>query len=81
MLAVVYLVFTEGHTATSGDDLVRADLCAEAVRLGRLLAELMPDEPEVTGLLGWLTKRFFDKPDAGGHGPTPGRTEEGDQRG
>lgn len=38
-------------------------------------------ETEVTGLLGWLTKRFFDKPDAGGHGPTPGRNEEGDQRG
>ena len=47
VLAVVYLIFTEGHTATSGERLVREDLCAEAIRLGRLLAELMPDEPEV----------------------------------
>lgn len=54
VLAVVHLVFTEGHTATSGDRLVRADLCAEALRLGRLLAELMPDEPEVTGLLALM---------------------------
>jgi len=51
VLAVVYLVFNEGHTATSGADLVRAELCAEAIRLGRLLAELVPDEPEVLGLL------------------------------
>jgi RNA polymerase sigma-70 factor, ECF subfamily len=54
VLAVVYLVFTEGHTASSGADLVRADLCAEAVRLGRVLAELMPDEPEVWGLLALM---------------------------
>ncbi|MBB6173937.1 RNA polymerase sigma-70 factor (ECF subfamily) [Nocardiopsis mwathae] len=54
VLAVVYLVFTEGHTAGSGDRLVRADLCAEAIRLGRLLAELMPDEPEVMGLLALM---------------------------
>ena len=54
VLAVVYLVFTEGHTATAGEDLVRDDLCAEAIRLGRLLAELMPDEPEVTGLLALM---------------------------
>jgi RNA polymerase sigma-70 factor (ECF subfamily) len=54
VLAVVYLIFTEGHTATSGDRLVRADLCAEAIRLGRLLSELMPDEPEVTGLLALM---------------------------
>ena len=51
VLAVVYLIFNEGYTASSGDQLVRADLCAEAVRLARLLAELMPDEPEVMGLL------------------------------
>ncbi len=49
MLAVVYLIFNEGYTASAGDDLVRDDLCAEAIRLGRLLAELMPDEPEVHG--------------------------------
>ena len=54
MLAVVYLVFNEGYTATAGDELVRADLCAEAIRLARLLAELMPDEPEVLGLLALL---------------------------
>ncbi|MCX5209965.1 RNA polymerase sigma factor [Kitasatospora sp. NBC_00240] len=54
VLAVVYLVFNEGYTASSGDRLVRADLCAEAVRLGRLLAALMPDEPEVTGLLALM---------------------------
>jgi RNA polymerase sigma-70 factor, ECF subfamily len=53
-LAVVYLVFTEGHRATSGERLVREDLCAEAIRLGRLLAELMPDEPEVIGLLALM---------------------------
>ncbi|MFD0776396.1 RNA polymerase sigma factor, partial [Streptomonospora algeriensis] len=54
VLAVVYLVFNEGYAATSGQALVRADLCAEAVRLGRLLAELMPDEPEVWGLLALM---------------------------
>ncbi|MGI8809450.1 MAG: RNA polymerase sigma factor [Acidimicrobiales bacterium] len=54
VLSVVYLVFNEGYTATAGDDLVRGDLCAEAIRLARLLADLMPDEPEVTGLLALL---------------------------
>jgi RNA polymerase sigma-70 factor (ECF subfamily) len=52
--AVVYLVFTEGHTASSGQGLVRDDLAAEAIRLGRVLAGLMPDEPEVTGLLALM---------------------------
>ncbi|WP_405809452.1 RNA polymerase sigma factor [Streptomyces sp. NBC_00210] len=54
VLAVVYLIFNEGYTASSGERLVRDDLCAEAVRLGRLLAELMPDEPEVKGLLALM---------------------------
>ena len=54
VLAVVYLIFTEGHSATSGERLVREDLCAEAIRLGRLLAGLMPDEPEVAGLLALM---------------------------
>jgi RNA polymerase sigma-70 factor (ECF subfamily) len=53
-LSVVYLIFNEGHTASSGDELVREDLCAEAIRLGRLLAELMPDEAEVSGLLALM---------------------------
>ncbi|MGZ3638582.1 MAG: RNA polymerase sigma factor [Ktedonobacterales bacterium] len=54
VLAVVYLIFNEGYTASSGDQLVRENLCTEAIRLGRLLAELMPDEPEVMGLLALM---------------------------
>lgn len=54
VLAVLYLVFNEGHSASDGTDLVRADLCAEAVRLARLLVALMPDEPEAVGLLALL---------------------------
>jgi RNA polymerase sigma-70 factor (ECF subfamily) len=54
VLAVVYLIFNEGHTASSGEQLVREDLCTEAIRLGRLLTELMPDEPEVMGLLALM---------------------------
>ena len=54
VLAVIYLIFNEGHTASSGDRLTREDLCAEAIRLGRLLTELMPDEPEVMGLLALM---------------------------
>jgi RNA polymerase sigma-70 factor (ECF subfamily) len=54
VLAVVYLIFNEGYAASAGDALVRRELCAEAVRLGRALAELMPDEPEVMGLLALM---------------------------
>jgi RNA polymerase sigma-70 factor (ECF subfamily) len=54
VLAVVYLIFNEGYAASSGDRLIRAELCAEAVRLGRLLVELMPDEPEALGLLALM---------------------------
>ncbi len=54
VLAVVYLIFNEGHTASSGAQLVREDLCAEAIRLGRLLRQLMPDEAEVAGLLALM---------------------------
>jgi RNA polymerase sigma-70 factor, ECF subfamily len=54
VLAVVYLIFNEGYAASAGDDLVRRELSAEAIRLGRLLAELMPDEPEVMGLLALM---------------------------
>jgi RNA polymerase sigma-70 factor (ECF subfamily) len=54
VLAVLYLVFNEGYAATAGDDLVRRDLCDEAIRLGKLLAVLMPDEAEVLGLLALM---------------------------
>jgi RNA polymerase sigma-70 factor (ECF subfamily) len=54
VLRVVYLVFTQGHMAPAGPDLVRGTLCEQAIRLARTLAALMPDEPEVTGLLALL---------------------------
>jgi RNA polymerase sigma-70 factor (ECF subfamily) len=53
-LAVVYLVFNEGYSSSAGDRLIRAELCDEAIRLGRLLLELMPQEPEVLGLLALM---------------------------
>ena len=54
VLAVLYLVFNEGYAATAGSDHVRGDLCDEAIRLGKLLAVLMPDEAEVLGLLSLM---------------------------
>jgi RNA polymerase sigma-70 factor, ECF subfamily len=54
VLGAIYLIYTEGHTATSGPALTRAELSAEAVRLGRVLTQLMPDEPEATGLLALM---------------------------
>src|SRR5690606_6112677 len=54
VLAVVYLIFNEGYSASGGGQLVRGDLCDEAIRLGRALAALMPGEPEVLGLLGLM---------------------------
>ena len=54
VLEVIYLIFNEGYAATAGDDLVRPALCTEAQRLGRILAGLMPEEPEVLGLLALM---------------------------
>lgn len=54
VLRVIYLIFTEGHTATSGSELIRGDLCATAVRLARRVAELLPGEAEASGLLALL---------------------------
>jgi RNA polymerase sigma-70 factor, ECF subfamily len=54
VLAVVYLIFNAGYTAPAGEELVRDELCTEAIRLGRVLTELMPDEPEVHGLLALM---------------------------
>ena len=54
VLGVLYLLFNEGYSATAGDDLVRGELCEEAIRLGKLVAVLMPDEAEVLGLLALM---------------------------
>ncbi len=70
VLAVVYLIFNEGYAAHAGDALVRHDLCEEAVRLGHMLAELMPFEPEVLGLLALMelqTSRAATRADADGN--------------
>jgi RNA polymerase sigma-70 factor (ECF subfamily) len=75
VLAVVYLVFNEGYTATSGEALARDELSAEAIRLGRLLRQLLPDEPEVTGLLALMLLTAARRParvsDDGGLVPLP----------
>ncbi len=54
VLVVIYLVFNEGYAASEGHDLIRHDLCSEAIRLGRVLVHLMPDEPEAAGLLALM---------------------------
>jgi RNA polymerase sigma-70 factor, ECF subfamily len=54
VLTAIYLIYTEGHTATSGETLTRVDLSREAIRLGRVLVALMPDEPEAVGLLALM---------------------------
>src|SRR5690606_9085891 len=54
VLEVIYLIFNEGYAATAGEDLIRPALCAEAQRLGRILAAALPDEPEVFGLLALM---------------------------
>jgi RNA polymerase sigma factor (sigma-70 family) len=69
VLAAVYLIFNEGYAAHAGDALVRHDLCQEALRLGRTLAELMADEPEVIGLLALMelqASRAATRTDSGG---------------
>src|SRR5262252_1755516 len=68
VLAVIYLVFNEGYTASAGDDLIRGDLCDEAIRLARLLAALMPDEPEARGLLALLLLTAARRPARTGPG-------------
>ncbi|MET8650337.1 RNA polymerase sigma factor [Nocardia aurea] len=73
VLEVVYLVFNEGYSATSGDSWTRAELCAEAMRLGRMLAALAPDEPEPHGLVALMefqASRLRSRTDAGGR-PVP----------
>lgn len=62
VLAVVYLIYNEGYAASSGDELIRTELCQEAVRLGRLLVELMPDEPEAVGLLALMLLQESRRP-------------------
>ena len=54
MLEVIYLIFNEGYAATAGDEWMRPTLCEEALRLGRILAELAPTEPEVHGLIALM---------------------------
>jgi RNA polymerase sigma factor (sigma-70 family) len=54
VLGVIYLIFNEGYSATAGDNLIRPELCEDALRLGRMLAELVPDEPDVHGLVALM---------------------------
>ena len=69
VMDVIYLIYNEGYAATSGDDWMRPDLCRDALRLGRMLAELMPHEAEVHGLVALMelqTSRFRARVDASG---------------
>ncbi|HYH35805.1 MAG TPA: DUF6596 domain-containing protein [Nocardioides sp.] len=80
VLAVLYLVFTEGSTATSGDDLIRTDLAREAVRLARITARLVPDEPEALGLLALLELTAARFPARVGKDGEPVLLEQQDRR-
>lgn len=62
VLRVLYLIFNEGYSAAAGEELIRGELCTEAIRLGRLLAELMPGEPEVWGLLALMALQDARRP-------------------
>lgn len=79
VLAAVYLIFNEGHTATAGPALVRPDLCAEAVRLARLVVELLPGEPEARGLLGLLLLTDARRPARANGAGAPVPLEEQDR--
>lgn len=75
VLTVIYLIFNEGHSATSGADITRADLCGEAIRLVRVLPNLLPNEPEVTGLLAIMLLSDARRP-AREANPTAGLDEQ-----
>jgi RNA polymerase sigma-70 factor, ECF subfamily len=79
VLNAIALIFTEGHTATSGSALVRNDLTAEAIRLGRVLVELMPDEPEAVGLLALMLLTDARRPARLGPGGTMVRLADQDR--
>jgi len=79
VLSVVYLIFNEGYSATAGDDLIRADLCLQALRLGRMLAELAPHEPEVHGLVALMELHASRTAARTGSSGEPVRLEEQDR--
>jgi len=79
VLAAIYLVYTEGHTATSGQSLTRTDLSSEAIRLGRTLVELIPDEPEAIGLLALMLLTESRRPARSNSGGTMVRLSDQDR--
>jgi RNA polymerase sigma factor (sigma-70 family) len=79
VMGVLYLIFNEGYTATSGDDWMRPDLCSEAIRLARMLAGLAPHEPEVHGLLALMELQASRTPARTGEDGTPVLLEDQDR--